>query len=400
MKIFFIAGEASGDVIGANLITALKQGGDVECVGIGGHLMIEAGLESLLPMDQISVMGIWEVVPRLPHLFKIYKGILAEIEKRQPDAVVTIDFQDFNMHVMRALKTRAKSKAKRVQYVAPTVWAWRPGRAKIISAFLDGLICLFPFEPQYFKKHGLKTVVAGHPLTEENVAAGNGKAFRETNEIPPGAKTLGLFFGSRDREIKAMSGVLKETALLLKETYPDLYVIVPTLPHLEFDVVGVLQGFNCPVSVVSKPENKWDSFAACDVAVAVSGTVGLELAYAGIPHVIAYKMNPSTWAMVKALAKVKHAHLANIILKREVVPEFLQKNCESVKISEGVQKLIESPEQQAFQKKGFAKLRELIGAEAKNGNPSEKAAEFIYQLCGKTYSRSSMLTNDRLAGPV
>lgn len=400
MKIFFIAGEASGDAIGAKLITALKAGGeDIECVGIGGHEMIEAGLESLLPMDQITAMGIWEVIPKARHLFQIYKGILAEIEKRQVDAVVTIDFPDFNFQIQRALKTRAKSKAKRIHYVAPTVWAWRPGRAKLISAYLDGLICLFPFEPQYFKKHGLKTIAAGHPLAEETVAAGNGKAFRASNEIPEDAKAVGLFFGSRDREIKAMSGVIKESALLLKETYPNLHAIVPTLPHLEFDVVRVLQGFNCPVRVISKPEYKWDAFAACDVALAVSGTVGLELAYAGVPHVIAYKMNPATWAMIKSMVKVKYAHLANIILKREVVPEFLQKNCESVKISEGIQKLIETPEQQAFQKKGFAKLRELIGAEGKQEAPSVKAAKFIYEMCGKSY-RSSMGTNERLAGPV
>lgn len=400
MKVFFIAGEASGDAIGANLITALKEGGEVECVGIGGPLMEAAGLESLLPMDQITVMGIWEVATKLPHLFKIYKGILAEIEKRQPDVVVTIDFPDFNFQVQRALKVRGKSKAKRIHYVAPSVWAWRPGRAKMISTFLDGLICLFPFEPQYFKKHNLKTVMAGHPLAEEEIPPADTKAFREANEIPPDAPTLGLFFGSREHEFKLLSGVLKEAALLVKEEFPNLQVIVPTLPRLEFDIVKILQGFDIPVTVVSKPQYKWDAFKACDVALAVSGTVALELAYAGVPHVIAYKMNPATWELVKILVKVKHAHLANIILKRDVVPEFLQNKCDSMKIAEGLIQLMKDERQQAFQKKGFDKLRELIGDGGTDEKPSQRAAKFIYEAAGKSYSRSSMETNGRLAGPV
>lgn len=381
MKIFLIAGEASGDSIGAKLINALREKSlePTEFCGIGGELMEESGMEALLPMSQLSVMGFFEVIPKLPKLYKIYKATIEEIEKRDPDVVVTIDFQEFNFFVGRALKKRGKTKAKIVHYVAPTVWAWRPGRAKKVAQYLDGLVCLFPFEPEYFEKHKLKTVFAGHPLVEEDVDSGDGKIFRAASGIPDDAKVVGVFFGSREREFKMLSDILKETLLYIREEYKDVHVVVPTLPHLEYHIYQILKGFDFPTYVVSKPELKRNAIDACDMTLAVSGTVALELAYKGMPHVIVYKMHPVNWELAKFVVKVRHAHLANIILKKTVVPEFLQYKCKPEKIAEAALKIMKDPGAASEQEEAFKKVRELLDNGSEEGS-SSIAARFIIDV--------------------
>ncbi len=381
MKVFLIAGEASGDSIGAKLITALREqeSEPIEFFGVGGPLMQESGMEILVSMSQLSVMGFFELVPKLPKLYKIYKTIIAEIERLDPDVVVTVDFPDFNFFIAKALKKRGKTKAKIVHYVAPTVWAWRPGRAKKVAQFLDGLICLFPFEPEYFEKHNLKTVFAGHPLVEGDIDSGDGKLFRAASDLADDVKVIGLFFGSRDHEFQSLGGILKETFLYIQEECKDVYVVIPTLPHLEYEVHQLLRGFEFPHLVISGTEQKWNAIAACDVALAVSGTVALELAYKGVPHVIAYKMNPLNWQIAKRVIKVRHAHLANIMLKKTVVPEFLQHQCKPEDISKEVLKILREPEAAVAQEVAFKKVRKLLDNDTDESS-SRIAARFVFDV--------------------
>ncbi|MCB1579739.1 MAG: lipid-A-disaccharide synthase, partial [Alphaproteobacteria bacterium] len=200
-SVFFIAGEASGDSLGASLMRGLKkrEGDLVKFSGIGGPLMEGQGFKSLLPMDDLCVMGLWEVVWQLPRLLRLIQGTVEEIEKCAPDVVVTIDLPDFNFEVAQRLKKRGIFKGKIVHYVAPSVWAWRPGRAKKIAGYFDGLMCLFPFEPAYFTEHGLDAAYVGHPLIEVDTAALDPKGFREDLHIQDGALCLGVLFGSRER---------------------------------------------------------------------------------------------------------------------------------------------------------------------------------------------------------
>jgi lipid-A-disaccharide synthase len=381
-KIFLIAGEPSGDSLGAALIRGLRAESTqpLEFVGIGGPLMAAEGLDSLLPMDELCVMGLWEVIGHLPRLMGLIRAVTEEIEKHDPDVVVTIDLPDFNFHVAKRLKKRAVSAAKIVHYVAPSVWAWRPGRAKKIAAFLDGLMCLFPFEPPYFQPHGLKTGFVGHPLVEMGTEDADGAEFRRVHHIAPDAQVLGLFFGSRAGELKKMASVLEETALILQEHNPDLVVVVPTLKHLEFALHKMTGRWRFPAVVVTNPDYKWSAFSACDAALAVSGTVGLELAYMNVPHAIAYKMHPLTWQVVKRLIKVKYAHLCNILLDRPVVPEYLQAQCESIGIARGLLKLAMDEDAKAAQIKAFAEMRPLL----RDGEtlPSRKAAAFVLAQVG------------------
>lgn len=377
MKYFLIAGEASGDIIGAKLIRALKAvDPEAEFIGIGGELMTMEGFKTLLPMSELSVMGIWEVLMRLRQLFKIRDGLVEEIEKYQPDAVITIDFPDFNFQVIKRLKARKKIKTKAIHYVAPTVWAWRPGRAKAISAYLDAIMCLFPFEPDYFKKHKLRSVYVGHPITEDEPNNGNAEEFRKSHGIDPDVKLLGLFFGSRQGELKMNAEVIKAAATYVSEQFDKLHLIVPTTKALEFDVMQLVHDIGIPAYVESDYSKKWDAFAACDAGIAVSGTVALELAYAGTPHVVVYKTHPLTYLIVRLLARVKYVHLGNIIVNKPIVKEFIQFRCIPELVSEHVLKLMNDNDERTKQIEGFEEIRTALRSTG-GEDPSSRAARFI-----------------------
>lgn len=374
--IFMMAGETSGDELGAALIRSLREqsSGPLKIVGVGGDKMIAEGLESLLPMSELNVMGLWEVIGHLPRLLRLMGAMVEEIEARNPDAVVTIDLPDFNFGVASRLRKRGTYKGKLIHYVAPSVWAWRPKRAEKISQFLDGIICLFPFEPAYFP--AIKSVYAGHSMVENVIDEGAGARFRETQSIPQDVKTLGLFFGSRVSELNAVKNILLQSAALVREQYPDLRLIIPTLPHLEYEIFQIVGSLDYPVTVVSTPSLKWDALMACDAAIAVSGTVGLELAYAGVPHVITYKVNPLTWAIMKLLVKVKYAHLGNILLDEPAIGEFLQYKSEPVGIGKAILRLYRLADERGQQIEKMKRIREILrGGDDKP--PSARAADFV-----------------------
>lgn len=381
MKLYLIAGESSGDRLGAGLMKALKaqENNEITFGGIGGPLMQKEGLKSLFPMQELSLMGIFEILPKVSHLLKRIHETVSAIEEFDPDAVITIDSPEFSFRVLENLKKRGKSRARRIHYVAPSVWAWRPGRAQKIARFLDGIICLFPFEPPYFLKYQLRAIYTGHPLIQENPDKGDGAAFRIKNQIPEAAKTLGVFFGSRQSELARHKKTLLTAIGFLKEKYPQLHLIIPTLPHLEYDLLEALKGAPCDFTLCVDASQKWDAFRACDAAVAVSGTVGLELAYAGVPHLIGYKTSLPTFFLLKLLLNVKYAHLANIILNEGIVPEYLQKDFEYEKIHNGIVDLFENKESRLKQESGFQRLRKTLSIEDKQ-SPSAKAAYFISKL--------------------
>ncbi|MBL4804572.1 MAG: lipid-A-disaccharide synthase [Alphaproteobacteria bacterium] len=380
-RVFLIAGEASGDTLGASLMKGLKAQGISEdsFEGVGGDLMEEQGLESLLPMDELCVMGLWEVAGHLPRLIKLIQGLVEEIEESQPDYVVTIDLPDFNFQLAKRLKARDNYKGKIIHYVAPSVWAWRPKRAENISKFLDGLMCLFPFEPPFFEKHGLKTQYVGHPLIEIDKDSLNPVKFRKEREIEEDATCVGMFLGSRVQEIKTHKKAFVETIEVLEEQIGDLQVIIPTLPNLEFDLREELQDVEFEKHIVPVVDQKWDAFAAFDMAMAVSGTVGLELAYMNVPHIIGYKANPVTAMIVKSMIKINHVHLANILLEEEAVPEYLQGKCNVQFLARGMLRLHKLPEQREKQFEAFKRLRERL--QLPNGQmPTEAAAQFVLSI--------------------
>lgn len=377
-KVFLIAGEASGDVLGGPLMEALRSADpSVQFTGIGGEQMKKAGLESLMPMEELCVMGVFEVLEHLPRLLKLIKAVAIEIETVNPDVVVTIDLPDFNFRVAKLLKKRGKCNAKLVHYVAPTVWAWRPGRAKKISVFLDGIMCLFPFEPEYFTPHGLSAEYVGHPLANRILDEASGAAFRAEHGIADGVKLVTVMFGSRKSEFKAHASIFAQAIEYIQEQEPDVQFIVPTLPHLHYEVLEVMSALPVPSYVLLEDDAKWAGVMASDAAMAVSGTAALELAYAGLPHVIGYKAGFGTWVLLKLLVKSKFAHLANIILGRDtaIVPELLQFNCTPEKLAGGVLTLLKGVAAAAEQKAAFAEVREKLSTG--DVSASDKAARFV-----------------------
>ena len=371
--IYIIAGEASGDTLGAQLMRALKlKNSNIQFHGIGGTQMMEEGMASLFSMQELSIMGIVEILPKIPQMLKRINQTVRDIESKNPDIVITIDAPDFSFRVQKKLKQRARIKPKQIHYVAPTVWAWKPKRAKKIAKFLDGIICLFPFEPQYFKAEGLEAVAVGHSMMETNVLDAKPLTVGKNN-----TPKLGVFFGSRNGEIKRLSPVIIDAIQQLSKNNPTLELIIPTLPHLKDTIESITSSLDTPCHIFTDPKQKWPVFKSCDSAIAVSGTVGLELAAANIPHLITYKVNNLTYQILKRVIKTKYAHLVNIILQKEIVPEFIQQHCTANNISNTSQKLLTDETARRAQTDNFEIVRKKIG---QNEKPSHSAANFILNL--------------------
>jgi lipid-A-disaccharide synthase len=338
-------------------------------------------MDSLFPMETLSVMGIAEVLPRLPELIRRINQTAAYVRNSKPDILITIDSPDFCFRVAKKVREDAV-KPLMIHYVAPTVWAWRPERAAKIAKLYDGLLCLFPFEPPYFEKEGMKAAFVGHPLMESGLGQGYGDAYRHRLQVPHDARICGLFFGSRRGELRRMGPVLSIAAATLRRTHKDIHFVAPTLPHMKDEVTQMLRGLPFAWKVVVPGEDgdeKPGVFAAMDMAMATSGTVGLELAVAGIPHIIGYRANPLTAAIIRRKVKVKYAHLANILLDRPAVPEFLQENCTPGNVETAARDLLESELSQNTQRQAFAQVRGMLEGIDK-ASASDRAADFILNL--------------------
>ncbi len=363
--VMLIAGEPSGDALGGALIRALKQQDpSLKISGVGGHRMEEAGLISLFPMSELSVMGIVEVVPKIPAILKRLRQTVDYIKELKPDVVVTIDAPDFCFRVAHKVKEEMGADApKLIHYVAPTVWAWRESRAAKIAKFYDGIICLFDFEPPYFEKEGLRAICSGHPIVEKDVMGANGAIYRDEVGISLREMTLGILMGSRVSEVNRHGPILTKAASKLARKIPGdpPHLIVPTLPQTENLVWSHLKAYPGPVHITRRHELKWHAFKAMDIAMAVSGTVGLELAVLGTPHLIAYKMNALTYKLLRHAVKAPYAHLANIILNKRVVPEFIQKKADPDLIAEEALALMIDQRSRKRQIEAFDTLRPRLG---------------------------------------
>ena len=372
--IYLIAGEPSGDIIGARLINSIQSKTNNKCFisGVGGKEMEKLGFKSLFPMSEITVMGLAEVIPSLPNLFMRIRQTIADITKKNPCIVVTIDAPDFSF---RILKKISKSEIPLVHYVAPSVWAWKPGRAKKIAQFLNKLLTLFPFEPPYFEKEGLHTVFVGHPIVESKAGMGEGIIFRKKHNIPRSAKVLSILPGSRVGEIKRLLPIIMNVISSLD--HKNLFIILPTLDNLVDHIKNLLKRWNISIIVITTIEEKYAALAASDVAIAASGTVSLELAMARVPNVSIYKFNSITAFIGRRLVKTKFSNLVNILLDKEVVPELIQEKCNSDLILNEIKKLLDNAEISELQLKNFdIAIKQLTNHSAK---PSDKAANEILE---------------------
>ncbi len=375
--VFLIAGEPSGDVLGGRLMASLNHltGGRVRFAGVGGPNMQSHGLTSLFPMDDLTVMGVAEVLPRLPRILRRLHQTVAAVKSSCPAAVVTIDAPDFSFRVARRLKGKG---FPLIHYVAPTVWAWRPGRARVIAAFLDHVLALLPFEPPFFEAEGLASTFVGHPVVESGAGDGDGAAFRRLHGIDPGAPLVCFLPGSRKSEVGPLMPIFGETLARLRSGRPDLRAVVATVATVSDAVTAAIRDWPAAPIMVSDTAEKHGAFAAADAALAASGTVALELAMASTPAVIAYKINPLTAFLVRQLIKVRYVNLINIVLDRPVVPEFLQKDCRPEKLAAAIDYLLGDAESRAQQ---IAAGRDALHRLGLDGPPTgERAARVVLDI--------------------
>ena len=376
--IFMIAGEASGDLLGARLMGALQaEKLDLLFSGIGGDMMARHGLKSIFPMEDLSVMGLAEVLPKLSVLYARIIETSDKILRENPDVVVSIDAPDFCFRVIKRLR-RKGYQGKCVHYVAPSVWAWRPGRAKKVAKFLDHLLCLLPFEPPYFEKHGLPATFVGHSIIESHLPT-DGSLFREMYDVPADKRIILLLPGSRSGEIDRHLSLFVKTAEALSVMHDDLLFVLPTLPHLKARIEGEIENKAAKIIVIDNESAKSNAFNAADFAIAASGTVALELALADVPSLISYRMNFLTGLIAKKLVKTDHVALPNIILGEEVMPELLLSAAKEENLIHITDSYLSNPTFPAMQKQKFRQIRERITPE-KGMQPSEKAAKIILEI--------------------
>lgn len=379
-SIYLIAGEPSGDVLGGRLIKGLRQlaGNDITIAGVGGPNMTAEGMESLFPMHELSIMGIVEVLPKIPALLSRIKQTTTDIIQKKPDVVVTIDAPDFCFRVAKRLAGKG---IPIVHYVAPSVWAWRPGRAKKVAALVDHVMCLLPFEPPYFTREGVDATFVGHSILESGADGGDGAAFRARHNIPNDAPLLCVLPGSRHGEVSRLMGIFGETLHGVQSKIEGLHIVLPTISSVADHVRTESKDWKNTL-VVEGNDEKYDAFAASDASLAASGTVSLELALAGVPTIIAYRMAWVSAYIARKFVKLDYVSIINLILKREAIPELLLEDCTVEKLIPAVTALLKSNDAQANQKAAFADaLTQLRSADTK---PSDVAAQVVYNVATKT----------------
>ncbi|MDE1147735.1 MAG: lipid-A-disaccharide synthase [Azospirillaceae bacterium] len=377
--VFLVAGEPSGDVLGGRLMLALKQetAGAIRFAGVGGERMKAQGLKSLFPMEELALFGLAELLPKLPSLLRRMKETEEAILEMKPAAVVTIDAPDFCFRVARKVK-KADPSIPLIHYVAPTVWAWRPGRAGKIAKFLDHLLALLPFEPPYFEKVGLDCSFVGHPIVESGADAGDPDRFRVEHNLESDCRVVTILPGSRRSEVTKLLPDFKAALEILAPRLPRLVAAVPTVPATLALVRDAVKDWPLPTVVVEGDQAKYDAFAASEAALAASGTVALELALARLPAVIAYRIHPLTYRLYRGLIKVRFVNLVNIMLNRMLVPELLQDECRPSRLAEALGRLLDDPAARQEQIEGVAEVAAWLGQG--DTPPSRRAAEVVMRV--------------------
>ena len=368
MRVYILAGEPSGDKLGAALMAGLKElSPSVKFRGVGGPLMIEEGLRSLFPMDDLSVMGIAEVLPKYPELKRRLKETVQHVLKSEPDVLITIDSPDFSLRLAKQVR-EANENIRTVHYVAPSVWAWRASRAEKMSGYIDQVLALLPFEPPYMEAVGMRCDFVGHPVVTEPLATeAEAAAFRAGKGISDAPMIL-VLPGSRRAEVGRLGPIFGETLRAALKDLPQARVVVPAAAPVASAVIEAASTWpGAPVVLDPRDDPqalraKRAAFAAADVALAASGTVSLELAANNTPMVIAYDMNWFSWQIMSRLANVDTVTLVNLVTGQNVIPEFLGPKCKPKDIAEALIELMTDQPKRWVQQAAMTEAMKRLGA--------------------------------------
>ena len=379
LSLYIVAAEESGDALGAALVRALKasHGGALTLNGVGGRAMAAAGINSPFAIDELSIMGIAAVPRRLPMICRRIRDTAAAVVAARPDALVIIDSPDFTHRVARRVR-RLAPKIPILDYVSPSIWAWRPGRARAMRAYVDQVLAILPFEPAlYVKLGGPPCRYVGHPLIERIAELRpNAEETQRRRADPP---VVLILPGSRGSEIRHLLESFGSAIEQVAARSGPMELVLPTVPHLAAQVREAVAGWKIVPRVVVDPAEKWAAFRSARAALAASGTVTLELALAGIPTVAAYRMSPVeafivVW-LLRLLVRLPSVILANLVLGENVIPELLQSDATPQRLAEALLPLLSDTPQRQRQIKAFGRLDAImaIGGEA----PSDKAAAVV-----------------------
>ena len=397
-KILIIAGEPSGDSLGSKLIKEMKtqfqenidlnKSHKKELIfqGIGGPKMKNEGLICLYRVEDLSVMGITEVLSSIPKIYSIISSIKNYANAWKPDLVITIDSPDFCFRLVKKIRTIDKY-VPIIHYVAPSVWAWRPKRAKKISLLYDKVLAILPFEKPYFEKYGLSCDFVGHPISKEILPQDNVKnKFFSITKVDSSKRIISILPGSRESEIKSMLPIYVELIRNLDSQFNDLEFVIPSPKNVFRYLKLKIAKYKLNVKILSESEMsveefnllKLSLFQLSSIAINTSGSVALELARAGTPMISIYKCGWFFEKILKTFVKVKSANLINIILKKNVVPEFLFEKCTTLSVETSAKELLTNLSMQEKQKEAFKKVIRLLTT--KEQKPSEEAAKISLQF--------------------
>jgi lipid-A-disaccharide synthase len=377
LSIFLIAGEASGDNLAAKLMAALKKQSakQINFYGIGGPKMEAEGLVSLFPFEELSLMGFVEI---LPHLFKLLKRIKQTantILDLNPEAVITVDSPGFSFRVMEQIK---HSNVKKIHYVAPSVWAYKPKRAAKVARLYDHLLTLLPFENPYFEKEGLQCTYIGHPIVEDYQQHGESN-FRQIHNLSEQDILLCMMPGSRLSEINRLLPIFLESCEILTQKIPSLKIALIAMPNLKARIEEIITTYPALHILLIDPSHKEEVFRSANIALIKSGTSSLEVAMWKVPMVVAYKVNKISALILKAMLKVKFVSLVNIINNQIVIPEFLQNTCKANLIADKLCELLNDQEAREWQ---IARSEQALIQLGLNSRPlpSDKAAQAVLEV--------------------
>lgn len=375
--IWLLAGETSGDELGAKLIKALRHfNPSLKFCGVGGPRMQEQGLEILFPMQDLAVMGLVEVLPKIRMLSNRLNQAVEHIKTVRPDVVVTIDSPGFSL---RLLKRIADLSIPRVHYVAPQVWAWHESRVKKFPGLWEKLLCLLPFEKEFFSKHGLQSTFVGHPILETEVHHGNAEQFRQDHQLSDKAPIVLFMPGSRRSELPKLMPIFKQTLSLLKRQLHDVTAVIPTSPLAKERVLHMVNDWPVKPIIIHDPQDKYNAYAAANAALTKSGTTTLELALAKVPMAVTYRVNPVTAMIARRMIKVPYVCMLNLLANDQVVPELLQEDCHPEKLSAMLMGLLTDPEKAKAQQDAFTEIiHQLSGPD--DELPSHVAAKEILEM--------------------
>ncbi|OAF15094.1 lipid-A-disaccharide synthase [Bradyrhizobium neotropicale] len=374
-KIFLIATEESGDRLGSALMKVLRQrlGDGVQFEGVGGRTMAREGLNSLFPIEELSIVGFAAVLQQLPKILRLIRETADAVTEAAPDALVIIDSPDFTHRVARRVRARNPA-IPIVNYVSPSVWAWRPGRARVMLRYVDHVLGLLPFEPEEYRKlRGPPCSYVGHPLIEQLPSLRPNTEEQKCRDGEP--PVLLVLPGSRRSEIRHHLEVFGAALGRLQAEGRAFELMLPTMPHLEATVrEGVANWQIKPQIVVGEAERR-AAFRIAHAALAKSGTVTLELALSGIPMVTAYRVGAVEAFILRRAIQVSSVILANLVIGRDVIPEFLQENCTPEKLAQALEEVLTESPLRRQQVEAFAELDTIMSTG--NKSPSVLAADIV-----------------------